>query len=362
MSRTPDLWLVGRLLTVAKRPPSCLPEDARHALLVGANVAVLTVSGELWAGRVCEQVGALRLLPFGAAESRVFDFDQLVGAHVLGNHSWSQRKTIAATQARGEPARRLEMGEPPKPKPTARRRRRSKAADLAVSALDAAVRDYRRHAQSFSASAWDMGRVLLGIRDRELYRARHESWERFLEAELDCSREWAAAMMRVAREFDRDQVRRIGPSRLDVVRRAPRGDRERLLRDAEQGATVDQLKASLPAGTRDKPGRTPRPNPTPEQARKRASRRRELERAKAERGPTEREIAAQIVALARPFLSFDRVVELAGVDLPDDALTELRDELSERLDVEVRRAVVASVRSLRRAASASDDYVPAAPH
>ena len=86
-----------------------------------------------------------------------------------------------------------------------------------------------------------------------------------------------------------------------------------------------------------------------EARRKRAVRRRELARAKAERGPTEREIAVEIVEAARPIIDFDRIVQLASGDLSDDQRTTIGDELAERLDRDVRRAVVSAVRSLRRA-------------
>ncbi|MEZ4444548.1 MAG: hypothetical protein R3B72_36070 [Polyangiaceae bacterium] len=101
-----DNWLVG---SPARKLPRELSDDARAVLIPGALVAVLTRSGEVWAGRVYEWIGALRLHPFGAVASRIFDFDDLVSAQVLGSHGWQQRQEVARRQARGEPAGRLDV-------------------------------------------------------------------------------------------------------------------------------------------------------------------------------------------------------------------------------------------------------------
>ncbi|MEZ4438596.1 MAG: hypothetical protein R3B72_05885 [Polyangiaceae bacterium] len=102
-----DNWLVG---SPARKLPDELSEESRAVLLPGAHVAVVTRDGEVWAGRVREWVGAVRLHPFGWATSLVFDLDDLIYAQPLLAHTWEQRSEVARRQAAGEPARRL----PPK--------------------------------------------------------------------------------------------------------------------------------------------------------------------------------------------------------------------------------------------------------
>lgn len=228
--------------------------------------------------------------------------------------------------------------------------------------LDRALADLNRHRDAYSASIWDQGRVLAMIRDRELWRERrrpdgseaYSGWEEFLASEVALSRPWVAMSLRLFATFDRETVERLGPSRLDVIRRAPEGDRPRLLATAERGATTKELLALLPESVRRKPGRAPRENPSPEQARKRTRRRRELALAKLVRPPPEREVAADVVARAQLSISIADVVALLVVEVSDEVAVRVGTELDERLRRQARAAVVGAVRALRREAKRAE--------
>lgn len=99
-----DHWMLGMCTKIL---PQRLSDASREVLIPGAHVGVLTRHGEVWIGRVCEHVGALKLLPFGASEPLVFAFDDLIYAHPLGPHGYADRRAVACLQAKGEPARRV---------------------------------------------------------------------------------------------------------------------------------------------------------------------------------------------------------------------------------------------------------------
>ncbi|MEM9693192.1 MAG: hypothetical protein AAGA56_11650 [Myxococcota bacterium] len=231
-----------------------------------------------------------------------------------------------------------------------------------VDALDDAVLNFRRAESRFVTSAWEVGRALKKIHAHELWRLRldeegepkFDSFKEFASEELEISYGWAMQMVRISTTFTKRQLLHHGVTKLSAMLPAldhEQNDdehREHLLLAAEQGASVEEIKAEARAlRARIEAARD---GESPEERRREAARARSARnrRTKREHALTPAEVAKTIVDEAKPLLDLNRVLELAGVDEDDLRVVDARDHLIERLEVEVRRAVVGAVRILRR--------------
>jgi hypothetical protein len=117
-------------------------------------------------------------------------------------------------------------------------------------ALDEAVARIGGLMLSAADRLWELGAELVRVFDRALWthrsngfgEAKYKSWGEWCEAELGISHGYSLKLMDVAREFTREQVQKIGASKLHLTLQVPKGPaRERLLGLAESGASRAQI-------------------------------------------------------------------------------------------------------------------------
>ena len=216
-------------------PPKPAPDDV---LIERLSIGVRLTDGRVYVADVVAVAGdTVTLRTWGCTEPIEIGLDQIASWRVVSAHSHAQASAVRHRQRGGEPADRVE------PTPTLKTRKRkrearkpkaktAKPAIARTADLDAAIAEYHRHAQTFATSAWDVGAVLVKIRDRDLWKLRLDdngsprfsTFESFIREELGCSHTAAAAMMRVARSFTREDVARIGVTKLALVDRGATDD------------------------------------------------------------------------------------------------------------------------------------------
>lgn len=105
-------------------------------------------------------------------------------------------------------------------------------------ALDEAVRAISDLMVSAADKLWEVGNAIREVFDQSLWTARknedgsarYKSWGHFCEVELGISHGHSLKLIDVAREFTREQVRQIGPTKLHITLQVPKGEaRDRLL-------------------------------------------------------------------------------------------------------------------------------------
>jgi hypothetical protein len=118
-------------------------------------------------------------------------------------------------------------------------------------ALDDAVAGIGVLMQSAADRLWELGAAIRDVFDTGLWgqrksedgAAKYKAWGQFCEAELGISHGYSLKLMDVAREFSRDQVRKIGASKLHITLAVPKGEaRDRLLGIAPTTSKVDLAK------------------------------------------------------------------------------------------------------------------------
>lgn len=134
--------------------------------------------------------------------------------------------------------------------------------------LDAAVENIKRLATHAAERLWELGSAIVDVFDRSLWKTRraadgtekYKAWGQFCEAELGISHAYSLRLMDVAREFSREQIARIGATKLSITLTVPKGpERDRLLGIAPQ-LTKAQLAVEAKKVTAPK---TPEEPPAP---------------------------------------------------------------------------------------------------
>lgn len=133
-----------------------------------------------------------------------------------------------------------------------------------VDALDAAMKLVR---EARYDSAHGIGVGLNVILDQELWRARralhgrsraYKSFSDFVRAEVGCAAIWARTLMRIAREFSEEDIRKLRASKLETILKADPNLREALLARARVGASRDALRRMARAHNIESPPEKPR--------------------------------------------------------------------------------------------------------
>lgn len=141
--------------------------------------------------------------------------------------------------------------------------------ELAPSAkeLDDAIERFNTALKSGATSYWDIGRALIDIHDKQLWKQRIEggkqkysSWNLFCRDELHMSHVNAFSVMDASRYFSRKDFEEVGHSKLQMMLRLPEETRKQLIEEAKQGklprARLKQILEERPnKGARDT-GRT----------------------------------------------------------------------------------------------------------
>lgn len=116
---------------------------------------------------------------------------------------------------------------------------------LTESTLDDQIKKVRTLINDHIASRWRVGQALLPLHDKDLWKLRVDSdgkqrwktFEAFCVDELGFTAVWAYGLMNVAKEYSEEQYVAIGPKKLLAVLSAPKEERAKLLKMAEDGAS-----------------------------------------------------------------------------------------------------------------------------
>lgn len=126
------------------------------------------------------------------------------------------------------------------------------AVDVAsVDDLNRAVSRVHELRTNMAINAWELGREIADLYDRKLYLQRrdeagvpkYKSWTQFTTAELGMTVQHCLMLSDVARAFTREEVEKVGVTKLAIVMRLPEGDRAALLERAQAGASRAELQA-----------------------------------------------------------------------------------------------------------------------
>jgi hypothetical protein len=146
--------------------------------------------------------------------------------------------------------------------------------------LDAAVERFAQHKGAFGDAYWQAAQELRRIVDSNLWKTRakdgspvYTSWHQFVRCELGMSPESARNLLRVATEGSREEVERIGPTKLGLILQAPEDKREELKELAATGAS----KRDIESRTREANAAKRTPAQREQQKERRESHRRKLE-------------------------------------------------------------------------------------
>jgi hypothetical protein len=115
------------------------------------------------------------------------------------------------------------------------------------SRLDEQVAIINSKIRKSAESLWEAGRGLLAAREGRLWETRHNTFDDFLDAEIDMARATAYQVMRAAEHFTRDDFREVGWTVLDLVLRAPVSGRPDILEAARAGASQREVKERVRA-------------------------------------------------------------------------------------------------------------------
>lgn len=115
--------------------------------------------------------------------------------------------------------------------------------------LDETVREALAHKAAAASQMWLLGSVLRRIQEQKAYtlrqkdgKAAYSTWNQFVEIELGISPSYSYRLIEVATKFSREDVDRIGPTKLHVVLHVPSSERPALMQAAEDGKSVRELK------------------------------------------------------------------------------------------------------------------------
>lgn len=137
---------------------------------------------------------------------------------------------------------------------------------LTISDLDAAVQRVQALKVESAGALWDLGTEVRRIHSLGLWKLRadekgapqHKAWSSFVENELGISTTYAYKLIDVAEVYSREQVRTIGVAKLHVTLQVPKEHRDKLLAQAEGGASVRELsQKAKQIGKKPKESRTP---------------------------------------------------------------------------------------------------------
>lgn len=132
------------------------------------------------------------------------------------------------------------------------------AVDVAsVDDLNRAVSRVHELRTNMAINAWELGREIADLYDRKLYLQRrdeagvpkYKSWTQFTTAELGMTVQHCLMLSDVARAFTREEVEKVGVTKLAIVMRLPEGDRAALLERAQAGASRAELQAEASGKT-----------------------------------------------------------------------------------------------------------------
>jgi hypothetical protein len=122
------------------------------------------------------------------------------------------------------------------------------SAPICEADLNAAVKQVHELKSRAALSMWTLGRAILDIHDRQLWKVRsrqgrpaYKSFAQFSRTELGLSKVHAFRLMAVARAFSEEQVASFGTTKLALVLQAPPEHREALLSLAKHGASTRAL-------------------------------------------------------------------------------------------------------------------------
>lgn len=79
-------------------------------------------------------------------------------------------------------------------------------------------------------SGYEMGKILLNIKERKLHLLKYQTWAEYLANRLDVSERSAYRFMRVAQNFDQERVEQWGVHKLDLFLQAEEPQREELFK------------------------------------------------------------------------------------------------------------------------------------
>lgn len=109
---------------------------------------------------------------------------------------------------------------------------------------------------NLAANYWALGKGLKVVLDTTIWKVRtkgpegkaktaYTSFNQYCKVELKMSNSTCYDLMDAAAKFSEDQARRLGMTKLVLVMRAPENDQERLLEEAEKGATKSQIRDAV---------------------------------------------------------------------------------------------------------------------
>lgn len=94
--------------------------------------------------------------------------------------------------------------------------------------------------RNIAINGWDLGHILRDINERELWKAGgFSSFKDYYTKELGISKAFAYNMIDVAKKFSRKTFEEIGIKKLEIVARAPKESREKLLGEAGSSSKRD---------------------------------------------------------------------------------------------------------------------------
>lgn len=120
-----------------------------------------------------------------------------------------------------------------------------------VADLDASVKSITDRKASAQSSVWELGEAIRDNYERGLWKLRlkeggkvaYTNYKRFVEAELSMSHTMAFNLMTVAKQFSREDVVAIGPTKLSIIAKVEDPEaRGRLLEGARNGASVRETR------------------------------------------------------------------------------------------------------------------------
>lgn len=124
--------------------------------------------------------------------------------------------------------------------------------------FDQLVGQFRRLHADAAVTWWKTAKVLVAIHDRKLFLERYPNWWAFIRGELDITANYAANLMRVAREFREERAVRLGMTKCILLLHANKEDRPKLEARVKSGAIastsdlrreVTRVNRHIPTGT-----------------------------------------------------------------------------------------------------------------
>lgn len=119
--------------------------------------------------------------------------------------------------------------------------------------LDKSVRNVEKLKADASHSYWALGREILHINEKKLWKlrtddkgkARYTNWDAFVHHELGMSPTHAYSLMEVAKNFSEADVRAFGTGKLSLILKAPPDARPSLLESAKKGTSKKKLSEAV---------------------------------------------------------------------------------------------------------------------